>query len=67
MLEVTKENPENIECYLSMLLNARHLERIADLSTNISEDVIYLAEGRIIRHGNANLREEDITKSAPNS
>ncbi len=33
------------------LLVSRHLERIADLATNISEDVIYMIEGRIIRHG----------------
>lgn len=29
---------------------ARHLERVADHATNIAEDLIYLAEGRIVRH-----------------
>jgi phosphate transport system protein len=29
---------------------AANLERIADLSTNIGEDVIYMAQGRIIKH-----------------
>jgi phosphate transport system protein len=28
----------------------RHLERTADLATNIAEDVIYMIEGHIIRH-----------------
>lgn len=29
----------------------RHLERIADLATNIAEDAIYLVDGEIVRHG----------------
>ncbi|WP_372717043.1 phosphate signaling complex protein PhoU [Novipirellula sp.] len=28
----------------------RHLERIADLATNIAEDAIYLVDGEIVRH-----------------
>jgi phosphate transport system protein len=30
---------------------SRHLERVADHSTNIAEEVIYLIEGEIVRHG----------------
>lgn len=33
-----------------LLLIARHLERICDHATNIAEDVIYMVEGRVIRH-----------------
>jgi phosphate transport system protein len=37
--------------YLIHLLSAsRHLERVADHATNIAEDVIYMIEGRIVRH-----------------
>ena len=38
------------EPLLKMLDIPRHLERIADLATNIAEDVIYMAEGAITRH-----------------
>jgi phosphate transport system protein len=35
---------------LAVLKIAGNLERIADLATNIGEDVIYMAEGRVIKH-----------------
>jgi phosphate transport system protein len=35
---------------LAVLKIAGNLERIADLSTNIGEDVIYMTEGRVIKH-----------------
>lgn len=37
--------------YINMLLISRHLERLADHATNIAEEVIYLIEGEIVRHG----------------
>ena len=40
-----------MDSMMRMLLVARHLERIADLATNIAEDVVYMIEGRIVRHG----------------
>jgi phosphate transport system protein len=46
-----RQNPEHAEVLLSYLSAARSLERIADSTTNIAEDVIYLVEGRIVRHG----------------
>ena len=38
------------EALLKMLDIPRHLERIADLATNIAEDVVYMTEGAITRH-----------------
>ncbi len=44
------KHPERIECLIHCLLVSRHLERIADLATNIAEDVIYMIDGVIVRH-----------------
>jgi len=49
--EKVKIEPENITFYLKMLGISRYLERIADHSTNIAEDVMYMVEGKISRHG----------------
>jgi phosphate transport system protein len=43
--------PERVPTLLTLMAVSRNLERIADHATNIAEDVIYMAEGRIIRHG----------------
>ena len=47
-----REHPEEMTCLVNLYLISRHLERIADHATNIAEEVIYLIEGEIIRHGN---------------
>lgn len=39
-----------IERSIHLLRIAQNLERIADLSTNISEDVIFMVEGKTIKH-----------------
>ncbi|MGO8689495.1 MAG: phosphate signaling complex protein PhoU [Thermoguttaceae bacterium] len=46
------QHPDLVRAYLRLLAVSRNLERIADLATNIAEDVVYLVEGRIIRHHN---------------
>jgi phosphate transport system protein len=51
-----QENPQDLNGLLHLLSTSRHLERIADLATNIAEDVIYMATGEIVRH-----RSEDYT------
>lgn len=45
------EDPTLISGALDLLLVSQNLERIADLSTNIAEDVVFLVEGRTIKHG----------------
>jgi phosphate transport system protein len=41
---------ERLDCYIQLLSASRYLERVADHTTNIAEDVIYLVEGEIVRH-----------------
>jgi len=45
-----RKTPDLIEGYVLLISISRGLERIADLATNIAEDVIYLVEGTIARH-----------------
>lgn len=36
--------------WIMMLSVSRHLEKIADITTNIAEEVVYITEGRVIKH-----------------
>jgi phosphate transport system protein len=45
-----RARPDDMEALIRLLRVSQNLERIADHATNIAEDVIYLAEGEIIRH-----------------
>ena len=49
--QAMREHPEEMTYLVNLYLISRHLERIADHATNIAEEVIYLIEGEIIRHG----------------
>ncbi len=42
--------PATMERGLHLLSVSRYLERIADLATNIAEDIVFLVEGELIRH-----------------
>lgn len=43
-------HPEQIESFIHLLSVSRHLERMADHTTNIAEDILYMIEGQIVRH-----------------
>ncbi len=43
-------DPDAVERAIHLLTVSRNLERIADLSTNICEDVIFMVEGKVIKH-----------------
>ncbi len=55
---VIRQKPERVTTLINLLLIARHLERIGDHATNIAEEVIYMAEGEILRH------QKEVFKSA---
>lgn len=50
--EALRQNPAHPGQLINLMLTARHLERIADHTTNIAEEVVYMIEGEIVRHGN---------------
>jgi phosphate transport system protein len=56
------EDPRRITAGMDMLLVSRNLERIADLATNIAEEVVFLVEGRTIKHAG---RGERLAPSLP--
>lgn len=50
LITFMSSDPTTIERSMRLLNIARNLERLGDLSTNISEDVIFMIEGRVIKH-----------------
>ena len=47
-------HPDRTGYLINLFLISRHLERIADHAQNIAEEVIYMIEGEIVRHGRLN-------------
>ncbi len=53
---VESEINKNVDLFnplVCVINTARHLERIADISTYIAEEVIYIVKGKIIRHNHS--------------
>lgn len=48
--ECIRKDVERIDSHVHLLGISHHIERIGDHASNIAEDVIYLIEGKIIRH-----------------
>jgi phosphate transport system protein len=50
LLTFMMEDPRTIPRAIGLILVSRHLERVADHATNIAEMVVFLVEGKNIRH-----------------
>jgi phosphate transport system protein len=50
LIRVMQTDPALVRVALDLMFVARHLERTADHSANISEDVIFLVRGEDVRH-----------------
>lgn len=50
IVDQMKNNKRLIETGMELIRISRNLERIADLSTNIAEEVIFTAQARIVKH-----------------
>ncbi len=45
-----REDPDVVEDAVNALTVSRSLERIADLATNVAEDIVFMVDGDVIRH-----------------
>lgn len=54
LLTYMMADPGTIARALALILISRNLERVGDHATNIAEEVIYLVEGREVRHHHEN-------------
>lgn len=50
LAKVMSADATTIDRALKMMMVSLNLERIADLATNVAEDVIYIATGQVIKH-----------------
>ena len=51
-----RKDPAGVDGAVLTLSMSRQIERVADLATNIAEDVVFLHEGEIVRHKRSQLR-----------
>ncbi|MBI5399227.1 phosphate signaling complex protein PhoU [Candidatus Saganbacteria bacterium] len=50
LIDIMTKDAATVPRAVPLLLIARHLERISDHATNIGEEVVYLIEGKVIKH-----------------
>lgn len=50
VINLMRENPSLIDGGLQLIRVSKNLERVADLATNIAEEVIFVAEALVVKH-----------------
>ncbi|OPZ61975.1 MAG: hypothetical protein BWY86_00618 [Candidatus Aminicenantes bacterium ADurb.Bin508] len=60
LITFMSSDPGTIERSLSLIMVSRNLERIADLATNIGEDVVFMVEGKVVKHTHQEEESEDL-------
>ena len=50
LIDAMKEDPDNIEAAVALIVISRQLERLGDHATNIAEDVFFIVEAQMIKH-----------------
>lgn len=55
-------DPSTIDRAISLILISRNIERIGDHATNIAEDVIYMVQGRDVRHKTKEMEKHKYEK-----
>src|SRR3989339_61229 len=50
LVEIMSKDSSTVGKAIPLLLVSRHLERISDHATNICEDIVYMVEGKVVKH-----------------
>ncbi len=51
LMSLMQQDSQSVSRAIRLILIARHFERVADHATNIAEEVIFMVQGKDIRHG----------------
>ena len=58
VVELMKKDRNAIDSGLELIRISRNLERVADLATNIAEDVIFITQAKVVKHHAEEKKEE---------
>lgn len=58
-IQFMREHPERLGDVMHLVGALRNLERLADHATNVAEDVIFVVQGRIVRHHMRELEQKE--------